>query len=978
MWNTWVEKAAKAAAAIDQQLNESVGAEPGATKPIIAPTSPSGGEQEGTSVWNDDDFAFDDDDEEEAPPNEEPKELETEAPNKENEAANPAAVEEEKPAISKPPVANSAETPETEAQPQQPPQSAFNHQPTSPTSPTSATSSGGFGLGGFANLVGGGGGEATTPAPAPAKASNEVNFMSPFSTILSSLSNDQEQMDQQMPQEEPVPPTPIKEPEPPVEEPKKEEQPNNDAKPNNDATMEMQDPSEGAWKEDDIDLGDDDDEEEPLVPEKKAEESEPADKPTSPVPVKEEKKVEETVKEIPPAPPEAAPQQASSTDASNSAPQVDALNKRLEQVQNDLAQREAQLAAKADQLLTLQQMYEKDKAELVKKAADTKEEAKKRLAKARERCEAAESKLQASTSALSEDAAKQAEIISELREEGEKLAKKQSEMERMVRTARGEARTLKENLEDETKAKDTALAKIETLQADLKSTQEQLASARKGETQAGYLENEMQKAKEDIANKANTIMSLEQTVKQLVAGNKELAKEAEESRQGLTQDNQKAVTELRREHNEAVADMENKLQTTEREAAVREDALRHEVEELRKRWQDAVRRADASSMDVQSSTAPLLRQLESMERQQRARASAAAELETKLRAELEETVIRNEKLTKEHTEIKTKHNRLDRLTKEQQHDLEERQNTIDELTTKIARLEEKLQSMLAEHEKRREEYERVEKMANEGVTKVRSEMSQAVLESEDRYRSQIDSMKEELLLEQKKLRVETEKRTQLEAQVDQLLDSAAMMIIPDANHESAKPVKLKQSEGQADILESALLGLGGDDTDDNLSEDDEDVPKPELHHQTSTGSSYAALEQLTQNLKSTKKELTTLRNRLEESEKTRESLMVDLGECRGAKEKIPLLEAKVKELMADNNEKELEIRGLQEDILEVKEMYRSQLNMLLEEQAGVKAAEAAAKAAEAAKQAKMNGTSNPPAEEAPVPELVEDALIGIA
>jgi chromosome segregation ATPase len=139
-----------------------------------------------------------------------------------------------------------------------------------------------------------------------------------------------------------------------------------------------------------------------------------------------------------------------------------------------------------------------------------------------------------------------------------------------------------------------------------------------------------------------------------------------------------------------------------------------------------------------------------------------------------------------------------------------------------------------------------------------------------------------------------------------------------------------------------------------------------INHQSSTGSSYAALEQLTQNLKAAKKELETLRKRLAESEKTKESLLEDLGESREAKEKLPLFEAKVKELMADNREKELEVRGLQDDIAEVKEMYRSQLNMLLEEKA----------AAEAAKKPETNGhASEPdPAVEEPVPELVEDAL----
>jgi len=46
-----------------------------------------------------------------------------------------------------------------------------------------------------------------------------------------------------------------------------------------------------------------------------------------------------------------------------------------------------------------------------------------------------------------------------------------------------------------------------------------------------------------------------------------------------------------------------------------------------------------------------MRQLESTERQDRARASAWAELETKLRFDLEENVIQHEKLLKEKNEL---------------------------------------------------------------------------------------------------------------------------------------------------------------------------------------------------------------------------------------------------------------------------------------------------------------------------------------
>ena len=79
-----------------------------------------------------------------------------------------------------------------------------------------------------------------------------------------------------------------------------------------------------------------------------------------------------------------------------------------------------------------------------------------------------------------------------------------------------------------------------------------------------------------------------------------------------------------------------KVRSLEQEATIREDALRKEVSELRKRWQDAVQRADALSMDMQQGSAPLMKQIESAERQKRARAAAWAELESRLRSENEE------------------------------------------------------------------------------------------------------------------------------------------------------------------------------------------------------------------------------------------------------------------------------------------------------------------------------------------------------
>jgi hypothetical protein len=155
----------------------------------------------------------------------------------------------------------------------------------------------------------------------------------------------------------------------------------------------------------------------------------------------------------------------------------------------------------------------------------------------------------------------------------------------------------------------------------------------------------------------------------------------------------------------------------------------------------------------------------------------------------------------------------------------------------------------------------------------------------------------------------------------------------------SKPKKLRKAEGQAEILAGAL----GFDSDSDDDDDDDDsighgMDRGDEGHdggQRGGMNSFAALDQLASRLKAATVELEALRTNLRESEKSRESLAQELGESRTAKEKLPLFEAKVKELTQDNREKELEIQGLQDDIADVREMYRTQLNVLLEEKAAM-------------------------------------------
>lgn len=593
----------------------------------------------------------------------------------------------------------------------------------------------------------------------------------------------------------------------------------------------------------------------------------------------------------------------------------------LNQLQSQLQKREKQLAQKEDQIASIISVHESEKEELQSKINQTKEEAKRRIQKAKERAETIEATM------AGKDLTDKDETIAALRDEGQKLAVKQSEMSRAVRAAKGETRELTFKLEEEVDKKEKALDKIDSLETELKKIKEALSLARKKEGKAVKLERELVSLKEENDRKEATNMSLQQHVKELKAENKELVKDLESIQKGTLIESKRESNKLKKEHGDILSEMEVKLRTAERDASVREDSLRQEVDELRRRWQDAVRRADTLSMDVQNSTAPLLRQLESMERQNRVRATAWAELETKLRTDLEDSVIENEKLTKECNDYKSDLNRTTRVSKERYEELIICKNLIEEQKVQLEKQETQIDEMETESRKRNEEYTEVERLANEGVSKVRSDMMKTVLESEERHQGQLKAIECDLTKER-------EKRILLDRQVEELLESSGVMVIPNPissttslAEASSSVKKLRSAEGQADILAGAISSLDGDSEkaiDDIFMK--EDQPQSAM-------SSFAAMEQLSQRLKESKVELDNLRTAMESSERVRASLVEELSETRVAKEKLPLFQAKVQELANSDIEKDQEISALKEDISEIRNLYRSQLNVLLEEKA---------------------------------------------
>lgn len=286
---------------------------------------------------------------------------------------------------------------------------------------------------------------------------------------------------------------------------------------------------------------------------------------------------------------------------------------------------------------------------------------------------------------------------------------------------------------------------------------------------------------------------------------------------------------------------------------------------------------------------------------------------------------RLEKLTKERNDLIASDKRSQRLLKEKEEEVASSEETIEALSATIENLETKVEELEDEGKKMKQELVVAERKASEGASKVRNEMLQTVVDSEQRYQSQIEALEEEL-------DGERQSRDNLEKQLDDLAESVAAAEFAQASVMSggdrllpAKEKKLRSATDQASILHDTLVGIDSDVDDDEDNEDGID--------QSDGRGSFAAMEQLSLGLKGAKVELEALRKQLASSEETRESLLEELGDSRHAVEKLPLFEQRVSDLTMEVNLKEMEMRGLQDDIADVRFLYRTQLDALLEEKA---------------------------------------------
>ncbi|KAK9123320.1 hypothetical protein Sjap_012922 [Stephania japonica] len=506
------------------------------------------------------------------------------------------------------------------------------------------------------------------------------------------------------------------------------------------------------------------------------------------------------------------------------------------------------------------------------------------------------------------------EIINQVMAEGEELSKKQAAQESTIRKLRAQIR----EFEEEKKGLITKLQveenKVESIKKDKAATEKFLQ-----ETIEKH-QAELASQKEHYTNALNAAREAE-ALAEARANNEarteleSCLREAEERESTLVQ----TLEELRQT-----------LSRKEQQAVFREDMLRRDIDDLQKRYQASERRCEELITQVPESTRPLLRQIEAMQETTAKRAEAWAGVERSLNARLQEAEA---KAAVAEENERTMNERLSQ-TLSRMAVLEAQVSCLRAEQTQLSRSLEKERQRASEN---KQEY----LAAQEAVAtlEVRAkQFDEEMRELKRKHKQELQELmtQKELLhqeLEAERLaKSDIERATQLK--MSTIADQAASTYTDNGTISNRK----LSSAGSLSSMEESFFLQASLDSSDSFAE---------RRHSESTMTPYF-LKSMTPSafeatLRQKDGELASYMSRLTSLESIRDSLAEELvkmtAQCEklrteaavlpGLREELEALRrrhAAALELMGERDE---ELEELRADIVDVKEMYREQINLLV-------------------------------------------------
>ncbi|KAL6584653.1 hypothetical protein OROMI_003942 [Orobanche minor] len=508
------------------------------------------------------------------------------------------------------------------------------------------------------------------------------------------------------------------------------------------------------------------------------------------------------------------------------------------------------------------------------------------------------------------------EIISQVMAEGEELSKKQAVQESQLRKLRAQVRELEEDKKGLLTKLQVEENKVESIKRDKAATEKLLQES---------VENhqaELASQKEYYTNALNAAKKAEALAE--ARANTEARTELE-SRLREAEDRESMLVQT-------LDELRQTLSRREQQAVFREDMLRRDIEDLQKRYQESERRCEELITQVPDSTRPLLRQIEAMQETAARRAEAWAAVERSVNSRLQEAEAKaaaaeekehsiNERLTQTLSRINVLEAQISCLRAEQ---------------TQLTRSLEKERHRAAES---RQEYLALKEEADTQEGRV-NQLEEEIRELKRKHREELhEALTHQELLQQeldreKAARQETAARLQAPIIHEQ---------IPLTRHKSAAfenglDRKLSSASSLSSMEESYFLQTTLDSSE-NLSERrslGEGTVSP-YYMKSMTSSTYEAA------LRQKEGELASYMSRLASMESIRDSLAEELVKMTAQCEKLgaeaatlPGIRAELEalrrrhsaalELMGERDE---ELEELRADIVDLKEMYREQVNLLV-------------------------------------------------
>nr|XP_043635693.1 golgin candidate 5-like [Erigeron canadensis] len=509
------------------------------------------------------------------------------------------------------------------------------------------------------------------------------------------------------------------------------------------------------------------------------------------------------------------------------------------------------------------------------------------------------------------------EIITQIMAEGEGLSKKQAAQESQIRKLRAQIREFEEEKKGLMAKLQVEESKVESIRRDKAATEKLLQlTIEKNQaeltTQKEYYTNALAAAKEAEAlaeARANSEAKTEVESR---------LKEAEEREVMLVQ----TLEELR-----------ETLSRTEQQAVFREDMLKRDVEDLQKRYQESERRCEVLVMEIPDSTRPLLRQIEAMQettarkaeawttverllnsrlQEAEAKAAAAEEKERSVNERLSQTISRTSVLEAQISILRSEQTQLVRsLEKERQKASENRREYL---------------ALKEEVDTREDHVNQLKEEIRELKRKHKQELHEALTNRE-------------LLLQD----IEREKAARLELETTirlqpSILSEPSPLARTKSSYENGLSHRLSNASSLGSMEESFYLQASLDSSDTFSERRNSGEPTMSSYHLKSmTPNVFEAA------LRQKEGELASYMNRLASLESIRDSLAEELvtmtEECEKLRSEVSLLpglkadiealrrrHSAALELMGERDE---ELEELRADIVDLKEMYREQVNMLV-------------------------------------------------